>query len=303
MIKRIIEVSNPAYLHLKDRQMIVQVDGEGDSGVPVEDMGILILANPSISISQGLVAACQENNCIVVFCDRSHMPVSVLLPLSGNSVHSKVLNTQTGIKKPLKKRLWQKIIIAKTEAQIQTLRFFNKETKSLPSLKRRVQSGDTTNIEAQAAKLYWSLLFGKGFVRDFKKSGVNSLLNYGYSMVRASVARALCGTGLHPALGIHHHNQYNPMCLADDIIEPLRPLVDRRVYEMNESGVTELDTKAKTSLLYLLSEEVLFEQKKLPLMVATQHMAASLKKAFSEEDSDSLKIPELIENRQLRLEV
>ncbi|QMU56109.1 MAG: type II CRISPR-associated endonuclease Cas1 [Candidatus Mycalebacterium zealandia] len=302
MIKRIIEISNPAYLHLKDCQMIIRKESENDSSIPVEDMGILILANPAISISQSLIAECQKNNCIIVFCDQRHLPVSALLPLSGNSMHSKVLNIQTGVKKPLKKRLWQKIIIAKTEAQIQTLLFFKKDPGTLPSLKKRVQSGDPKNIEAQAAKIYWSILFGKEFGRDYKESGVNSLLNYGYSLIRASVARALCGTGLHPALGIHHHNQYNPMCLADDIMEPLRPLVDRRVYELNENGKTEIDKKIKLSLLSLLSEDVLLEEKKLPMMVANQYMAASLKKAFS-EGIDSLKIPELIENKQMRIEM
>ncbi len=295
MIKRIIEVINPAYLHLKDRQMVVKKHEEDDSSIPIEDMGILILANPAISISQELIAECQKNNCIIVFCDKQHLPVSALLPLSGNSIHSKILNIQTEVKKPLKKRLWQKIIIAKTEAQIKTLLLFDKKPASLFSLKKRVKSGDTENIEAQAAKLYWSILFGKGFGRNYKENGINSLLNYGYSLVRASVARALCGTGLHPALGVHHHNQYNPMCLADDLMEPLRPMVDRRAYELNEQKRIEIDKKTKVSLLSILSEDVLFEEKKLPLMVANQHMAASLKKSFS-EGVDSLKIPELIEN-------
>ncbi len=302
MIKRIIEVSNPAYLHLRDYQMIVKRENENDSSVPVEDMGILILANPAITISQSLIASCQENNCIIVFCDQRHLPISVLLPLSGNSIHSKVLNIQTGIKKPLKKRLWQKVIVAKTEAQVRTLVFFKKDPSPLPQMKKRVKSGDEGNIESQAARIYWSRLFGKGFGRDYKKGGINSLLNYGYSLVRASVARALCGTGLHPALGIHHHNQYNPMCLADDMMEPLRPLVDRRVYELAEAGRFELDKRTKVSLLSILSEDVLFEAKTLPMMVASQHMAVSLKKAFS-ESADSLKIPELIENRQMRIEL
>lgn len=302
MIKRIIEVSNPVHLHLRNSQMIVKREGENDNSVPVEDMGILILANPLITISQSLIASCQENNCIIVFCDQKHLPVSVLLPLSGNSIHSKVLNIQTGVKKPLKKRLWQKIVIIKIESQIRTLLFFKKDLAFLPKLKKRVQSGDTTNIEAQAAKIYWSILFGKGFGRDYRKGGINSLLNYGYSLIRASVARSLCGTGLHPALGIHHHNQYNPMCLADDLMEPLRPLVDRRVYELYEKGKMELDKATKVSLLSILSENVLFEGKKLPMMVANQYTAASLKKSFV-EGTDHLKIAELIDNRQMRIEV
>jgi len=302
MIKRIIEVSNPAYLHLKNYQMIVKNDNGKVGSVPVEDMGILILSNPAISITQSLIAECQNNNCIIVFCDRKHLPVSALLPLSGNSTHSKVLNLQTGVKKPLKKRLWQKIIIAKTEAQARTLAFFKKDPSPLPQMKKRVKSGDEGNIESQAARIYWMRLFRKDFYRDQKEGGINSMLNYGYSLVRASVARALCGTGLHPALGIHHHNQYNPMCLADDMMEPLRPLVDRRVYELAEAGRYELDGRTKVSLLSILSEDVLLETKRQPMMVATQHMAASLKRSFSEGVS-SLKIPELVKDRQMKIEV
>lgn len=281
--------------------MIIKKEGENDSSVPVEDMGILILANPLIIISQSLIASCQENNCIIVFCDQRHLPVSVLLPLAGHSTHSKVLHMQTNVRKPLKKRLWQKIIIAKTEAQVRTLRFLKKDPAPLAAMKKKIKSGDTGNIESQTARIYWLKLFGKGFQRNYKEVGINSLLNYGYSLVRASVARSLCGTGLHPALGIHHHNQYNPMCLADDLMEPLRPLVDRRVYELKESGQFELNKKTKLSLLSILSENVLLETTKFPMMVANQHMAASLKKAFLEE-SNVLKIPELIDNKQMRIE-
>lgn len=282
--------------------MIIKKEGENDSSVPVEDIGILVLANPSITISQSLIASCQENNCTIVFCDQKHLPVSILLPIASNSTHSKVLNIQTSVKKPLKKRLWQKIIIAKTEAQARTLSFLKKDPSPLSTMKKRIKSGDTKNIESQAARIYWLKLFGKGFTRNYKESGINSLLNYGYSLVRASVARSLCGTGLHPALGIHHHNQYNPMCLADDLMEPLRPLVDRKVYELNESGISELDKKTKLSLLSILSENVLLETTKFPMIVANQHMAVSLKKAFLEGPS-ALRIPELIDNKQMRIEV
>ncbi len=282
--------------------MVVCRKEEKDERVPVEDMGILILANPSITISQNLIAACQENNCIIVFCDKRHLPVSILLPLSGHSIHSRVLNMQTSVKKPLKKRLWQKIIMAKIVAQATTLAFFKKDPASLSQMKKRVQSGDAGNLESQAARIYWKSLFGKEFIRDYEQEGENILLNYGYSIVRASVARALCGTGLHPALGIHHHNQYNPLCLADDLMEPLRPLVDRRVYEMKQAGRVALSKETKQSLLSVLSEDVLFNDKKLPMNVAVQLYAASLKKAFS-DGVDALKIPTLTDIRQLQIEI
>lgn len=298
MIKRIIEVSNPAYLHLRNSQMIVQIKGQNDSSVPVEDMGILILANPAITISQGLIASCQENNCIIVFCNINYLPTAILLPLASHSTHSKILNMQIEVKKPVKKRIWKEIIIAKTEAQIRTLAFLGKPYKPLTTLKKRVQSGDVGNIEAQAAKIYWDLIFGKEFRREYDSgNGINALLNYGYSIVRASVARALCGTGLHPAMGVHHHNQYNPLCLADDLMEPLRPLVDLCAHTLGEQGETAINKETKIVLLSLLSQEVLVEEKRLPLMVAIQHMAASLKNVLAGE-AGALKIPQLINQKE-----
>lgn len=297
MIKRIIDVSNPSYLHTRDCQMIVEQKKNEVDRVPIEDMGVLILSNPSITISSNLISSCQQNNCIIVFCDRKHLPVSVLLPLWSNSLHSKVLNIQTGVKKPTKKRLWQKIVIAKIESQIKALLSCGKSPSALESMKSRVKSGDPDNVESQASRVYWPLMFGKDFRRDQKAEGTNSLLNYGYALLRASVARAICGTGLHPALGIHHHNQYNPMCLADDLMEPFRPVVDRRVYKLWEKEIFDISKKTKSFLLSFLSEPLVFRDKKLPLMVALQHTATSLKKALT-EGPESLEIPTLLTKGQ-----
>ena len=297
MIKRIIDVSNPSYLHMRDYQMIVEQKRNEIERIPVEDMGVLILSNPAITISSRLIASCQQNNCIIVFCDSKHLPVSVLLPLSGNSMHSKILNIQTGVKKPTKKRLWQKIVVAKIESQAKALISCGKNSSAIESMKSRVKSGDPDNVESQASRAYWPLMFGKDFRRDQKAEGTNSLLNYGYALLRASVARAICGTGLHPALGIHHHNQYNPMCLADDLMEPFRPIVDRRVYGLWEKEIFDISKKTKSFLLSSLSEPLVFRGKKLPFMVALQHTATSLKKALA-EGAEYLEIPSLTIKRQ-----
>lgn len=277
--------------------MIVEQKKNEIERVPIEDIGVLILSNPAITISSRLISSCQQNNCIIVFCDSKHLPVSVLLPLSGNSLHSKVLNIQTSVKKPTKKRLWQKIVVAKIESQAKALLSCGKNSSAIESMKSRVKSGDPDNVESQASRAYWPLMFGGDFRRDQKAEGANSLLNYGYALLRASVARALCGTGLHPALGIHHHNQYNPMCLADDLMEPFRPIVDRRVYRLWEEKMVGINKKTKSFLLSCLAEPLIFRDRKLPFMVALQHTATSLKKALS-EGPEHLEIPSLVIERQ-----
>jgi len=290
MIKRIVDVSNPSYLHVKNHQMVVEQKKQEVESIPIEDMGGMILSNPGITISSGLISSCQQNNCIIVFCDSKHLPTSILLPLSGNSMHSKVLNIQTSVKKPTKKRLWQKIVIAKIESQMRTLVSCGKNSPSLESMKFRVKSGDPDNVESQASRVYWPLMFGKDFRRDQTAEGINSLLNYGYAILRASVARAICCTGLHPALGIHHHNQYNPMCLADDLMEPFRPIIDRKVYALWQKKISCINKGTKSFLLSFFSESLMFKGKKLPFMVALQHTAVSLKKSFT-EGPESLEIP------------
>ena len=172
-----------------------------------------------------------------------------------------------------------------------------KDASPLESMRSRVKSGDPDNVESQASRVYWPFLFGKDFRRDQKAEGTNSLLNYGYALLRASVARAICGTGLHPALGIHHHNQYNPMCLADDLMEPFRPIVDRKVYKLWEEKMIVFDKKTKSFLLSSLAEPLIFRDRKLPFMVALQHTATSLKKALA-EGPEHLEIPSLVIERQ-----
>ena len=296
MIKRTIDVSQASYLHLKNLQLLIDQEGKTVGRIPVEDLGILILEHPAITITQGVILACQKNNVAVVFCDERHLPYSTLLPLSeGNQLHSKVLRQQIKISQPSKKRLWKIIVQEKIRQQALTLKNSGKPHQELLSISSKVKSGDSGNLEAEAARKYWPLLMGKGFVRDFEAEGANALLNYGYSIVRAMIARALVGTGLHPALGLFHHNQYNGLALADDLMEPFRPWVDRIVCKLlMEDSDAQINKESKQKLLGLPGKQVLWGKKEMPLLVVSHLLATRLKQAY-EDSSLSLIWPVWIE--------
>jgi CRISP-associated protein Cas1 len=297
MIKRIVDVSKPSYLSLKNRQLLIDQDGKTVGKIPVEDLGVLILEHPAITITQGVILECQKNNVALIFCDERHLPYSTLLPLcEGNQLHSKVLRQQIKISQPSKKRLWKNIVKEKIRQQSLTLKNLGKPHQELLSLSLKVKSGDSTNLEAQAARKYWPLLMGRGFIRDVEAEGANALLNYGYSIVRAMIARALVGTGLHPALGLFHHNQYNGLALADDLMEPFRPWVDRIVYEVLKNNMlAKVDKVNKQTLLELMGRQVLWENKKLPFLVVSHLLAAKLKEAHHNPKLD-LNWPEWIDS-------
>ncbi len=299
MIKRIIDISEPAYLHLKHQQLLIDKKGDTIAQIPIEDLGVVILQDPAIVITQAVIVACQKNNVVLVFCDERHLPYSVLLPISeGNSLHNKVLQLQMGLKLPTKKRLWQQIVKHKITEQANTLRNLDKTYKPLERLAEHVKAGDPENLEAQAAQKYWKLLFGNTFRRDVELDGVNSLLNYGYAIMRAMVARAIVGSGLHPAIGLHHRNQYNGLCLADDLMEPFRPWVDFKVYQMAQSNPQlQVNKESKIPLLNLLSESVLWDKQNMPLMVACHYMMANLKRAY-EDSTIMLDYPKIASQRQ-----
>lgn len=294
MIKRIIEISSPARLSLKNQQMVVEREGFETTTVPIEDIGILILDHPAVSHTQGLLTACSENNAAVVICDKKHMPSAVFLPLDGNSLHSKTINQQIQITEPARKRFWQAIVQTKIREQAKVLLHATGDNAPLPAYAARVKSGDPENIEAQAARIYWQKLFGQTFRRDPDGSGINSLLNYGYAVMRAAVARAIVGTGLHPSLGLHHHNQYNSFCLADDLLEPLRPAVDLKVHAISKKLHNELvlTPENKRELLEILSKECIVSGQRLPLMTSLHYYAASVRKVICGE-AKCVEIPAL----------
>ncbi len=285
MIKRIIDISEQAYLHIRNKQLLIERDGETIGRMPVEDLGVVILQHSAIVISQAAIIACQQEGVVIVFCDACHLPYSVLLPLSdGHTLHTKIMREQIAISQPTKKRLWQQIIQQKINQQRATLKAFNKNTRPLDRLARQVKTGDSGNHEAQAAQKYWLLLMGSEFRRDRDAAGVNALLNYGYAIVRAMVARAIVGSGLHPSVGLHHRNQYNGLCLADDLMEPFRPWVDRIVYRIAEQQpFPKIDRKNKELLLQLLSQKVRWDGRAMPLMVASHYLVSNLKQAFSDK--------------------
>ena len=284
MIKRVVDISQQSYLHVKNKQLLVDRDGETIAQISIEDLGILILQHQAIVLTQSVVSQCQHNNVAILFCDSRHLPISITLPLwEGNSLHTKVLREQMAVSVPTRKRLWQKVVKYKISEQATTLQLAGANAKGLQRLQEKVKSGDPDNCEAQAAKQYWGLLMGKNFRRDPDAEGVNALLNYGYSIVRAMTARALVGAGLHPAIGLHHKNQYNSLCLADDVMEPFRPWVDWRVWQLLEqSGDISVNQNSKQCLLSLLSDSVVMGDRQMPLMVAAHSLAAGLKRALTD---------------------
>lgn len=305
MIKRTLYFGNPAYLSLKLKQLVIrlpQSDGEGKDDksntrtLPIEDIGVIILDHKQITITQALLAELLDNNCVVITCDSRQLPVGLLLPLAGNSIQNERFRNQLDASLPLKKQLWQQTIEAKIRNQEAMLEYTTGEVhKNMLKWSDSVRSGDTENVEARAAVYYWKTLFPDNpfFVRDHEGGGANALLNYGYAILRAIVARALVGSGLLPTLGIHHHNRYNAYCLADDIMEPYRPYVDKVVVNiLNDDPDAEITVATKIQLLNIPVTEVLIGGKRSPLMVAVSHTTSSLVKCFRGE-SRRLIYPEM----------
>lgn len=297
MIKRTLYFGNPAYLSLKMKQMVVRTPQEDDGDLPseeemvrtlpIEDLGVIILDNKRITITQGLMEALLENNCAVITCDTKRMPVGLMLPLSGNTIQNERFRSQLDSSLPLRKQLWQQTIEAKIRNQAAVLKYVTgQEHKNILKWSDSVRSGDADNMEARAAVYYWKSIFlnAPGFIRDREDEGANALLNYGYAILRAVVARALVGAGLLPTLGIHHHNRYNAYCLADDIMEPYRPYVDKLVVEMLDDGAEDrLTATNKVKLLNIPVIEVGINGKRSPLMIAVSQTVSSLVKCFRGE--------------------
>lgn len=294
MIKRTLYFGNPAYLSLKMKQMIVRIPQKDDGDlpseedmvrtVPIEDLGLIILDNKQITITQGLIDALLENNCALITCDSRRMPVGLMLPLAGNTIQNERFRSQLDSSLPLRKQLWQQTIESKIRNQAAVLKYVTgQEHKNMLKWSDSVRSGDADNMEARAAVYYWKTIFPNNpcFIRDREDEGANALLNYGYAILRAVVARALVGAGLLPTLGIHHHNRYNAYCLADDIMEPYRPYVDKLVVEMLEDGAEDkLNATNKVKLLNIPVIEVKINEKRSPLMIAVSQTVSSLVKCF-----------------------
>lgn len=300
MIKRTLCFTNPAYLSMSNKQMVVRLPEveksdmpdsfkkETTRTIPIEDIGVVVLDNRQITLTHGLLEALLENNCAVITCDSKGMPVGLLLPLYGNTTQNERFRRQIDASLPLKKQLWQQTVKTKISNQAAILsRHSTENTRCMSIWVNEVKSGDTDNMEARAAAFYWKVLLRDipGFTRD--KDGIppNNLLNYGYAILRAIVARALVCSGLLPTLGIHHHNRYNAYCLADDIMEPYRPYVDDLIMKIINDGIDyqEITKEIKTRLLSIPTIEVNIAGKKSPLFVAMSQTTASLYKCFAGE--------------------
>lgn len=265
---------------------------ESEVTKPIEDIGIVILDNKRITITQGLLEALLESNCAVITCDSHSMPVGLMLPLYGNSTQNERFREQLDSSLPLRKQLWQQTIRAKIENQAAMLSLYSEASiKGMERWANDVRSGDPENIEGRAAAYYWKNVFSgfenlNGFTRDRNGMPPNNLLNYGYAILRAIVARGLVSSGMLPTLGIHHHNRYNAYCLADDIMEPYRPYVDKLIWSIiSECGTNhlELTKEVKFKLLGIPTIEVTVNGKRSPLMVGVTQTTASLYKCFSGE--------------------
>lgn len=297
MIKKTLYFGNPVYLSQKNGQLVIkkpeqetyedEVKPLSEITRPIEDIGIVILDHKRITITSGALEALLENNCAVITCDSKNMPVGLLLPLCGNTTQNERFRQQLDASVPLMKQLWQQTIKSKIENQAAVLKeCTGEETKCMKAWASEVKSGDPTNLEARAAAYYWKYLFPiNGFTRDREGIPPNNLLNYGYAILRATVARGLVASGLLPTLGIHHHNRYNAYCLADDIMEPYRPYVDRLVFSIVEQGTdcTQLTKEIKAQLLTIPTLETTIAGKRSPLMIAVGQTTASLNKCFSGE--------------------
>jgi CRISP-associated protein Cas1 len=291
MIKQTLYFGSPYYLSKKLEQLVIKIpNAQGldeigkDNTCCIEDLGLVMLDHPQITVSQGLLASLLANNVAIVTCDDRHHPAGLLLPLEGHHTQAKHVKAQLEASEPLKKQLWQQVVVSKILNQAEVLRQVGKAHAPMLIFAKNVKSGDPDNYEARAAAYYWATLFDKslGFRRNRDGDPPNNLLNYGYAIVRALVARAVVGAGLLPVLGVHHHNQYNSFALADDLMEPFRPMIDLIVYQIVTSSkdYDTLTKDLKTKLLGIAEVDVKIKNERSPLLNATHFVATSLVKSY-----------------------
>jgi len=291
MIKRTIVFSSPCKITAKDNQLVAENRESGEvKKVPIEDLGIVIIEHQMTNISTPALNALSENNCAVVFCDARYMPVSMLMNLDSNSVQAERYRQQLEASLPLKKSLWKQIIKAKILNQSKLLSELGFDGDKLKPYYMNVKSGDSDNREGIAANIYWDTLLGKDFARTRYGDNPNPLLNYGYAVLRAGMARAIMGSGLFPAFGLFHKNRYNAFPLADDLMEPYRPYVDQLVVQLLREGIEQLNTVSKQRLLRVMFLDTRFKDMTRPLELALSITTASLARCFSGE-SKAIEFP------------
>ncbi len=291
MPDRVVEIAEDGrHLSVSRGFLVVEAERQELGRIPLDDVGVLIVNAHGTTYSNNLLVRLAEKGAAVVLCGANHSPVAWMWPLVGHHVQAARMRAQLAASKPLAKRLWQIVIKSKIEQQAAVLQALGKPAGAFDLLIREVRSGDPDNIEAQAARRYWPLIFGPDFRRDREASGANALLNYGYTVMRSAVARAVVGAGLHPSIGIHHSNQYNDMCLIDDLLEPFRPLVDLTVARLVTSGAPEVTPDIKRQLAGLTSADMATAAGTTPLSTCLERLAVSLARAY-ESGTASLDLP------------
>ena len=292
MLKKSILLENKASLTTKNLQLVIKTDSK-ESTIPIEDIGFLVIDNPEVYISIPTLNLLVENNTSVIICNTNHLPNGMFLNLNSHHIQQEIFKNQINATVPLKKQLWQQTIVEKISNQGILLETITSKKNNFEFLASKVLSGDTSNMEGVAAGFYWKSFFEIKFKRERFGDYPNNFLNYGYAILRAATARALSGSGLLNTLGIHHKSKYNAFALADDIMEPYRPIVDEKVFElMQKYEEQELNTKIKSELLQLLTRTVYFKEEKSPLMVALQKTASSLQQCYT-GDRKKIKYPKL----------
>lgn len=284
MIKQSLFFSTPVHLSLKDNQIVIAWKDKDDCVTrPIEDIGTIIIENQMVKVTVPLLNKLVKNNVAVIFCDNDFMPTSMLMGLDTNSTQTESIKAQLNASEPLKKQAWKQIIESKIKNQAAVLTMNGKEGNALKPYHSNVKSGDSDNREGIAAKIYWGKLFTSEFKREREGQPPNNLLNYGYSILRAAMSRALLGSGLLPNLGIFHRGRYNAFPLADDIMEPYRPYVDNIVFSLHKNGATSLDKNTKCGIIRLLSQDVTIGKMTRPLQIALTTTSASFVKYLSGE--------------------
>lgn len=292
MIKQTLMFTSPVSLSLKDQQIVITFKDNKDTVTrPIEDIGFVVIENPQVSISVPLLNELADNNVSVIFCDKKQMPRTMLMTLEGNTTQQESYKYQMEASAPMKKNVWKQLVECKIRNQALLLNTLGKNGDALKPYYMNVKSGDTDNREGAAAREYWSRIFYDGFKREREGEPPNNLLNYGYTILRAAVARALIGSGLYPAFGVFHRNRYNAFPLADDVMEPYRPFVDEIVYHLYYDGaVSELDSQSKGKLLRVLFSDVKMGKVTHPLENALSLTTASLLRMYKGE-ADKLSLP------------
>jgi CRISPR-associated protein Cas1 len=296
MLRKTIEIATPGTrLSVAHRQLVIDRPDLPKATVPIEDLGVLVVDDGRASYTQAVFVECLAAGATVIVTGRDHLPAGMMLPMEGHHALTERHWAQVEAGAPLRKRLWQALVAAKLRQQGRVLKEAGSDDAGLTALAARVRSGDPDNFEAQGAQRYWPKLFGRDFRRDRAAEGTNALLNYGYTIVRAGCARSLVASGLIPSLGVWHRHRSNPFCLADDLLEPWRPVVDWKVRGLCVAGEPppSLDDRpTRAALLTIFNETVLLGGKRWPLLLGIEQSAASLAKALTLNDREALILPE-----------